>query len=960
MGAFRPRGRLRAYAYGLVTTAIVLMFALAEWATEKYLSDRSRLVGTAVEVSIALVATLAFRPIHQRVEQAVEAAFTKRRREARGGLNRLRLELTSFNDTQQLLRRVVEAIDRDMGTAGCAVYLRHGDYGPEASSFDHPAGRIERDDALVIRLRSTSATADPRALGSAAVGELAFPMMAGGELVGFLTLTPKRFECEPEDREVLGALAEATGLALVALDPRLRARDLEAPFNNLPIQRTPLIGRAEELAEIAGLLEQSRLVTVIGHGGVGKTRAALQVAADLLAGESDGVWFVDLSPLDDPVLVSTAIAAVFNVADEGGARHLIERVGVALRSKRLLIVLDNCEHVIWEAAEAADRLVQLCPGVRILATSREPLGIDGEQVYRMPTLAVPPPGEPLSAKRTMQFGAAALFVVRARAAQRDFTITDGNAGIVADIVRRLDGIALAIELAAPRVRMLSVQQLDQRLDERFKLLTGGSRTALPRHQTLYAMIRWSYDLLSPAEQSMLRQSAVFRGGWTLEAAEAICTDERFPDWDALALLASLVDKSLVVVETGGEGRRYRLLESTRQFVAERVTEEGEAEAVATRHCRYFAQVAQSAGDACWQTDAAVWTAQVQIDLENYRAAISWGFTDDGDAEAAATIVAGLGPLWAKIARREGRALLEVAAAGLARDAPARLRGRLTLAQARLSEFSAEAAGAGAEAARLLRDVDDAGRAEALFFQCVALGRTGHYQGAVAIFEEALVVARATRIPRLIARVLSMAYVVSAAGDRERVRPSLDEAAALLGACNDRQRLASLQAVRAEMLFAEGDPVGALAGVRESEAIFRESAAELNLTSALQNAAAYLLALRRFDEAWAAARESLVLARHADVADYFANAIGHLAQVAAETADSVRAARLLGYSDAVYGTIGDAREATEQRGYARALDLIRAVLPENRIAALMAQGAALEQDTAFAEAMAIAQPAASQR
>ena len=951
MGALRPRGRLRAYAYGLATTAIVLVFALAEWATEKYLSDHSRLVGTAVEVSIVLLATFAFRPIHHRVEQAVEAAFTKRRREARAALSRLRMELTSFDGAQQLLRRVVEAIDRDMGPAGCAVYLRHGAYRAEASSFDLPVKSIERADALVIRLRTTSAPANPRALGSLAVGEMAFPMMAGGELVGFLTLTPKGIEYEPEDRE-------AMGLALVALDPRLRARDLEEPANNLPTHRTPLIGRVDELTEIKALLERSRLVTIIGHGGVGKTRTALEVAADLLTAESDGVWFVDFSPLDDPMLVSSTVAEVFEVTDDGGAGQLIERVGVALRAKRLLIVLDNCEHVISEAAEVTDQLMQLCPGVRILATSREPLGIEGEEVYRMPALPVPPQSETMSAERAMQFGAAALFVARATAAQRSFAITDENAEIVADIVRRLDGIALAIELAAPRMRVLTIEQLDQRLDERFTLLTRGSRTALPRHQTLYAMIGWSYDLLSPAEQSMLRQSAVFRGGWTLESAEAIFTDERFPDWDALDLLGSLVDKSLVVVEVGGKDQRYRLLESTRQFVAERLTDAGEREAVAARHCRYFAQVAQSAGDAYWQTDSAVWTARVRSELENYRAAIGWGFTNDGDAEAAATIVAGLGALWGKIARREGRALLERAAAMLPRDAPARLRGRLTLAQARLNEFSVQAAVAAAEAARLLRVVDEVGRVEAFFFQGVALARTGHYVEAVAVFEEALVAARATRIPRLIARVLSMAYVVSPTGDSDAVRSFLDEAAVLLGACNDRQRLAALQSVRAEMLFADGDAAGALAGAREAETIFRESGAELNLTSALQNVAAYLLALARFDEAWAAARESLELARRADVADYFANAIGHLAQLAAETGDRVRAARLLGYSDAVYDTIGDAREVTEQRGYDRTLDLIRAVLPKDRIAALMSQGAALDQDAAFAEAMSIPQPAAS--
>ncbi len=727
--------------------------------------------------------------------------------------------------------------------------------------------------------------------------------------------------------------------------------------NNLPVHVTPLIGRDEEIVEIEALLERSRLVTLTGTGGIGKTRTAIQVAADKLRGERDGVWFVDLAPLDDPALVPGAIAQVFNVADEG-ERPLIERIAAALKAKMLLIVLDNCEHIVSAAADAVDRLLHVCPGVRILATSREPLGIAGEESYRMPTLAVPPEGEKMTAESATQYASAALFVARAHAAQRTFTLTDENAEIVADIVRRLDGIALAIELAAPRVKMLSLNQLDERLGERFKLLTGGSRTALPRQQTLRATIAWSYDLLTPDEQSMLRQLAIFRGGWTLEAAEAICIDERFPECGALDLLTALVDKSLVVVELDRKEQRYRLLESTRQFAAERLGEVGEREDVAARHCRYFAREAQRAGDAYWQTDSDLWTAQVRIDLENYRAAIGWGLAGNGDAEAAATTVAGLGSLWAKIARREGRTLLERVATVLAGDAPARVRGRLTLAQARLNEFSAKAALAAAKAARLLSAVDQVGHVEALFFEGVALARTGRHVESVGVFKKALAAARATRIPRLIARVLSMASIVFTGDDRARARPFVDDAVALLRACDDRQRLAVVQLNRAELFFAEGDVAGALASAREAEPIFRECGAGMNLSSALQNAAAYLLALARFDEAWAAARESLELALRADVADYFANAIGHLAHVAAETCDSARAARLLGYSDAVYRKIGDVRELTEQRGYDRALELIRSMLPEDRIRLLMAEGAAMEQAAAVVEAMAIPQPPTS--
>jgi predicted ATPase len=951
--------RLRAYAYGLVTTAIVLVLALAEWWIEKYVSDRSRLAGTTIEASIVVVAALVFRPIHQRVERAVEAAFTKRSREAREALSRLRKELTSFNEAQQVLRRVVEATEHHMGAAGCAIYLRRETYRAEASTFDVPIDDVGLDDPLTIRLRSTAAAADPRALGSSAVGELAFPMMAGGDLIGFLCLTPQRIEYEPDDSRAIATLAEAAGLALLALDPRLRSLNALAPTNNLPRVLTSLVGRENETADIASLVGEHRIVTIVGAGGVGKTRTSLQVAANLLTGFADGVWFVDLAPLHDPVLVPSAIADVFSVADEGGPKQLIDRVIAALKTQQLLIVLDNCEHVISAAADAADRLLRACPGVRILATSREALGIVGEESYRMPTLSVPPEGEHMTADRVMQYAAAALFVARAHTAQRSFALTDENAEIVADIVRRLDGIALAIELAAPRVKVLSLDQLGKRLDERFKLLTGGGRNVLPRQQTLFALIGWSYDLLSEAERSLLRQSGIFRGSWTLEAAEAICIDERFDDWNALDLLSSLVDKSLVGVESEGEEQRYRMLESTRQFASERLTQAGEREDVAARHCGYFAQIAQRADEAFWRTDSDLWAAQVRRDLENYRAAVGWGLDDNGNAEAAATIVASLRGLWVASLRREGQTLIDRAAAALASDAPARVRGLLALAIARLNHTSAQAATPAAEAARLLGGIDEVGRVEALAFQGGALGRAGHPEGSAAILEHVLA-ARATRTPRLIGWVLSTsAYWIGAAGDRARARPLFDEAAVLLRGCNDLRQLAMLQVNRAEFLFADGDLEGALACVREAETIYRKRTDESGLTQSLLNKAAYLLALERFDEAWTAAREGLGLALRVDQAFAVTVGIAHLAHLAAESGDPVRAARMLGYCDAVYLKLGNIREPTEQQSYGRTLELIHAALPEERMSALTNEGAAMEQDAAAIEAMAVPQPPASQ-
>jgi predicted ATPase/class 3 adenylate cyclase len=733
-------------------------------------------------------------------------------------------------------------------------------------------------------------------------------------------------------------------------------RSLDALPNNLPLQLTPLIGRDEEIAEIKALLERSRLVTLTGTGGIGKTRTAVQVATDMLHG--DGVWFVDLAPLDDATLVPSAIAQAFNVADEGGSRPLIDRVVAALKAKTLLIVLDNCEHVVSAAADAVDRLLHRCPNVRILATSREPLGIAGEESYRMPTLPVPPANETMTAEVLMQYAAAALFVDRAHAAHRTFALTDENAAIVADIVRRLDGIALAIELAAPRIRVLSMNQLEQRLDERLKLLIGGSRTALPRQQTLRATIEWSYNLLSPAEQSLLRRLAIFRGGWTLEATEAICIGQRFSEWNVFDILSALIDKSLVAAETKGKEPRYRLLESTRQFAAERLHEASEGADVAERHCRYFAQAAQRAGEAYWQTDSDLWMAQVRLDLENYRAAIEWGLSGDAYAEAA-EIVAGLRWWWTVRARSEGRMLLIRAAATLTDDVPDRIRGLLALTGAPLQNTRAQGANSAAEAAYLLAGgVYGLGRAEALIFQGTAFGREGRIAESLAFFEEALTAARATRAPRLIGWALTQAaYFMCAAGDRGRARALFDEAAVSLRRCNDLWQLASLQANKAELLFAEGDLEGALECAREAEVVYRERGAAGDLSAALLNAAAYLLALTRLDEAWTAARESLELALREDSA-LAALSLGHLAHIAAGTGNPVPAARLFGYVDAAFAKSGNVREPTEQQGYDRALELIRATLPEDRIRALMTEGAAMERAAAVAEAMAIPQPHAS--
>jgi diguanylate cyclase (GGDEF)-like protein len=741
--------------------------------------------------------------------------------------------------------------------------------------------------------------------------------------------------------------------------PAERARVLVR--HNLPRYLTETVGQERNLSDVAALLHTSPLVSVVGPGGVGKTRLAVQAAKQVLETYEDGVWFVDLAPLDDASRVPGALAEVFNVADEEGSQPLIERVGLALEGKRLMVVLDNCEHVASAAADAAHQLLRLCPQVQILATSRESPGVEGEAVYRMPSLTVPPEGETMTAERALGFSAVTLFVTRAQSARRAFELTDKNVGTVSDIVRRLDGLALAIELAASRTKTLSLDQLDQRLDERFKLLTGGSRTARPRHQSLRALIGWSYDLLNDAERSFLRQSAIFRGGWTLEAAEAVSIDA-LPGWNVLDLLSSLVDKSLVVLETEGEEQRYRLLESTRQFALERLIEAGERDDLAARHCHFFAQAAQRLGDEYWQSNPDLWIARGRLDLENLRAAVAWGLAG-GDIVAAATIVVSLRWLWYWTGRREGRVLFERASAALPDDAPPRVRGLIAIG------FGGQSSTGVADAVRILSGgTDEIGRAEALAVQGRALGQAGRLSESAEMHEQAVAVARATRMPRLIGKILtSAAYWLGAAGARQRAHAFYDEAGSLLRASNDWRQLAVLQVDRAELYFDEGNCERALTCAREVGALNRERGGEGWLLSvalqcvALLNSAAYLLALARFDEAWAYAHEGLEVSLRAEASlrtddrVYILWAIGHLAHVCAETGDPVRSTRLLGYADAVYRRSGKTREPTERRGYDRALDLIRAALDEERIQTLMAEGAAMDEEEAASIALAISDP-----
>lgn len=419
---------------------------------------------------------------------------------------------------------------------------------------------------------------------------------------------------------------------------------LDARPNNLPVQLTPFIGRKAELSAALRLLSETRLLTLTGPGGTGKTRLAIQTAAEALdhAAFPDGVWLVELAPLSSPDLVLPSIAAALNVREPHG-RPLQAALSDFLRSKSLLLILDNCEHLIETCAQVTETLLQAGPEVKILCSSREPLGIPGESILRVPSFTLPDLGA--SSKELLQNEAVQLFVERATAVKPGFSLTPQNAPAIIQICRRLDGIPLAIELAAARVVLFSPAQIAGRLDDRFRLLTGGSRTAVHRQQTLEALIDWSYDLLSAEEQRLFHTVSVFAGGFTYEAAEAVFNG------DVLDTLAQLVNKSLVQVEeTSGAGEesdsepRYRMLETIRQYARGKLLAAGEMEATRERHLAYFSQFSEKLDS---QRDRAAsqlrWRRNLENELDNLRAAIEWAL--ERRPEAAIHMIADTAYFW---------------------------------------------------------------------------------------------------------------------------------------------------------------------------------------------------------------------------------------------------------------------------------------------------------------------------
>jgi predicted ATPase/class 3 adenylate cyclase len=701
-------------------------------------------------------------------------------------------------------------------------------------------------------------------------------------------------------------------------------RTLEAFPHNLPLQLTSFVGREQEMAALKGLLSAHRLVTLTGTGGCGKTRLALQVASELLDQFADGAWLIELAPLADPALVAQTVLLKLG-AQELPARPSGQTLADFLKPRQLLLVLDNCEHLVEACAQLAETLLQVCPQLWVLATSREALSIAGETRFAVPPLSLPEARHLPSLERLTQYGAVRLFIDRAVMVQPSFAVTNENAPAVAQICYQLEGIPLAIELAAARVRVLSVEQIAPRLNDLFRLLTGGSRTASPRQQTLRALIDWSYDLLSEAEQAVLRRLSVFAGGWTLEAAEVICSDfgsgtdppaiqdqkSKIQSEDVLDLLTQLMDKSLVSVEEGASGTvRYRLLETVRQYSRDRLQESGEAEEVRARHRDFFLRLAEEAEPALRGAEQAAWLDRMQADSDNLRAGLDWCRSETNGAEAELRLAAALVWFWIKRGQvGEGRQRLEAA---LSRDSSG----------------------------------SSCFRAKGLYGAGVLAHFSGDQEASIAFLEHSLDLARALGDRWTLTLALFSLGLRAMADDPERARTLAEESLALAREVGDPWLIAH-PLVLGSMVHGKGDGDRAKALSAESLALMRQAGDKWSIAMRLLVLANGAASEGDYPRARTLCQEGLTLSQELKDKRGLAWFINVLAAVAAAQGQAQQAARLLGAAEGLLDAIGSAFEGGTDSHHERCVTATRTALGDEAFAAAWAEGRAMTLDQALA-------------
>jgi predicted ATPase/class 3 adenylate cyclase len=536
-------------------------------------------------------------------------------------------------------------------------------------------------------------------------------------------------------------------------------RALETPPNNLPRQRTSFVGRQMEVSDVEALLSANSLVTIVGTGGIGKTRLALEAASDILEDTRDGAWFVDLAPLSDPGLVANTMLSALGANQTSGEPAIGVLLGY-LKPRELLLVLDNCEHLVEEVARVTSAICASCPHVTTLATSREPLNVTGEQIFRLSSLGT---GD-----------AVALFEERAQAVDASFRVADANRATVEDICNRLGGISLAIELAAARLRAVSLEELSRRLE--LRMLTGGPRDREARQQTMRALVDWSYELLPEEERTLFREISVFAGGFALDTVSDIYAAAVGDSFDAVARLTSLVDKSLVVAESRGTGDRYRLLEPIREYARERLEESGTSQEMLGRHARAFAAIAERAYVEFDTAPAPDWLSRNKLEIDNLRVALDWTLGREGDVVTGGAIAGSAGPIFLRLSHlREGVVWGERAlqfASSLGAGTRARIQYTLSMLYHNQSA-NVGALSAARCAVELYREVgDERGLTRAL--SQVAHHLDGAPQEAQAISDEAVRRARELGDPRLLAGTLQRCALAYASTDLEAARAYFKE------------------------------------------------------------------------------------------------------------------------------------------------------------------------------------------
>ena len=725
---------------------------------------------------------------------------------------------------------------------------------------------------------------------------------------------------------------------------------------NLPAVVSDFIGREAELITVRELLRHNRLVTLVGTGGIGKTRLGLEAARASLAEFPDGVWLAELAPLTDPELVTSAVHGALGL-QSGATRWTGERLAAALRGRRLLLVLDNCEHLIGAVAREAEALLQAAPQLRMLATSQEPLGIEGECTLRLRPLEFPAE-DATGLAAAERHAAVRLFVARARAADSRFTLDERNAATVAMICRRLDGIPLAIELAAARSAALGIDGLAQRLDLRFHVLTGGRRTALPRHQTLRATLDWSHRLLSEPDRIVLRRLAVFAGSFTLEAAGRVVADTALAEWEVVGRIAELVDKSLVVADTSGAERRYRLLETTHAYAMEKLADSGEFGPLARLHARHFHTHLNDALTVWERMPSIEWLEKLGPEIDNVRVALDWAFAPDGDPALGIELAASSYLLWYLLSlMQEGRSRLERATASLGPETPKAIEARLWYGYAFLStgEPRGRAVPALRRAVALFREASEPIElARALAFFGLNLVRTGALSEGLAALEEGRGLLTAGAQPKSYALCLTnVAIAHTVAGQYAQARARLDQALAVGQHSQADFWVWRALIYKAEVQFAEGRIEEAIALAREVSELCRVARRTGLLGHALCNLAGYLIARGAIEEASAALREGLPLTEESELDTVLlAGGMQHLAEIAARQNHLERAAQFIGYAHAFFSAEFAGRSPAKRSIEAGILARLRAGLPPEQLTELMQIGARWSEDEAMSAAFEV--------